>query len=311
MGEKLASILMYIFNFRSRNRRKTMKLRDSVDSYYSSTTEELLDRLEIGKSLSDLILGKVEIPYHYGSYNSTDTDWHPHPPVLIPIFLDESEWISAILKHFFLNRKETIVRYYIESGNIVEIARNEKQFITQVVLDAIMLKDGLDSTIIEFCDKVQFTQYKEVDHFAEQYGNICEDYNKLVNITTNTPLDYLRTLEQYDGDFPSSNDLFNTKQVYDACSFEIANPKYLEGIIDLPEWLKEDANQVDLFNKYIADNKLKEAWLTLNSTGWELGDVRKALNVLKTKTDDRLFHLVADRWISRFEGSRYSVDEMY
>ncbi|MDR2223276.1 MAG: hypothetical protein LBE34_11150 [Flavobacteriaceae bacterium] len=273
--------------------------------------EVLLEQLQISPALIDLVLERVEIPNNVGQYSSVDNYWYPHPPVLVPFFLDSGSYYRGVLKHFFCSRQVTFVDYSLEVGHFWEKARSSKQFITELILDIIMLEDGLSATIVDFFKQIDFKEYNEIDTFTLTYGNIPEYYDKLINFEVNTPLIYVKSIEQYDGDFPSTERLFNKAQVYNACSFEIANQMYLEDIVDLPDWLKPKVNQQELFKQYIIENKLKEAWLTLNSTGWELGNVREALCLLKTKTDDKLFHLVADRWINRFELSTWKIDDVY
>lgn len=255
--------------------------------------KEILRKLNISNELTDLIFGKIEIPNNFGDYGDVEEYWYPHPPVLIPIFLNDSLYYYGVLKHFFCDREQVFINYSLEAGYFSELARNDKQFITLIVLSAISIDEELTDEIVGFCNEVNFKKYNEIVEFYNEYGDDNENFNHLVYFFNKLPMK------------------FNKKQIYNACSFEIAKPEYLEGISDLPDWLKNDANQQELFDKYISQNKLKEAWLTLNSTGWKLGDVRKALIVLKTKTDDELFHLVADRWISRFENSTFKADSMY
>ena len=47
----------------------------------------------------------------------------------------------------------------------------------------------------------------------------------------------------------------------------------------------------------INNGDLNNAWLTLNCKGWQIKDVTKGLEFLKTKIKDELFHLVANNWI--------------
>ena len=48
-----------------------------------------------------------------------------------------------------------------------------------------------------------------------------------------------------------------------------------------------------LFDELLNKNDLKGPLLTLNSKRWQLDDVANALEKLKFKTSDNLFHLVA------------------
>ncbi|UTC66999.1 MULTISPECIES: hypothetical protein [unclassified Treponema] len=49
----------------------------------------------------------------------------------------------------------------------------------------------------------------------------------------------------------------------------------------------------------------------MNSKDWLLKDVAEALNLLKDKTDNELFHLIADNWIYGWEHSDCGEEEKY
>ena len=271
--------------------------------------QEIYTALNLDKKLIELANGQISIPY-LDNYRQPDEYWYPHPPVLIPLFLGYGASYYGISQHFFGERKTTFVEYAIEWGYMLEFARTPNQIYSQMVLDMNMLAEGLDDQILAFCAEIDFKKFKDVDSFAYQYGNIMEDYDKLIHLQEGTPLTYIKALKNYKGDYPSSEKLFNADQLQACCSFEIANPQFLEERTDLPEWLKPLVPQRELFNTYIENKDLKSAWLTLNSTGWSLADVAEGLTVLKSMTDNPLFQLVADNWIAGWSNSEFKTGSL-
>ncbi|MBB5623885.1 hypothetical protein HDE69_004973 [Pedobacter cryoconitis] len=268
--------------------------------------QEIYTALNLKNSLIELSNGNISIPY-LDTYNKPDKYWYPHPPVLIPLFLGHGAFYYGVLKHFFIERDKTFVEYSLEWGYMLEFARNTDQIYSQMVLDMDMVSEGLDDKILAFCKEIGFDDSSDVDSFADDYGNIIDDYDKLINLVNDTPLTYVKNLSDYTGDYPSSEKLFNLDRIQDSCSFEIVDQSFTQNISNLPEWLKKGVSQKVLFDKYVANKDLKSAWLTLNSTGWKLTEAAKGLEVLKSLTDDNLFHLVADNWIDGFENSEFTA----
>lgn len=269
--------------------------------------QEIFKRLNLNDYLLEMVKGDIVIPY-LDRFNNPMGDWYPHPPVLVPVFLGYGPSYYGLLNHFFFNRENVFVEYSSEQGYMLEYARNTDQFFALMVLDMDMIAEGIDDKILKFCADVNFKEFNQVDEFADSYGNIIDNYDKLVHFTNNTPLTYVRNLDLYNGDYPSSEKLFDPEQIFNCCTFEIASINYLDGIHNLPGWFKKEIPQNELFNIYIKDNDLKSAWLTLNSTGWKLKDVAAGLNTLMMKTGDPLFHLVAINWIEGFQRSKNIPD---
>ncbi|WDF54382.1 hypothetical protein [Mucilaginibacter sp. KACC 22063] len=267
--------------------------------------EKLLNLLNFDDAFQNLVRGEINIPYNNGEYNNLDNYWYPHPPALIPLFVGHGASYYGVLNHFFFKRSRTFVEYVLENGYFSEKQRNEKQFITKLILEQIMLKEELTAETQNFAQNCNYTNSKDVLAFAENYGDDPEQFDKLVFFKDDLPLYYCDNLEQYQGDFPSSCEIFNPKQITNSCSFEIAAKSFLKGLVNLPLWLETGADQQKLFEGYLANDDLKSAWLTLNSTGWFLIDVAKGLEKLKLKTQDRLFHLVADNWIEGWRRSTF------
>ena len=272
--------------------------------------ENIITKLGLTKNLKDLIFNKIHIPI-LNEYNCISNYWYPHPPCLIPLFQGLGASYKGIVHHFFCNRKNTLVASYLENAYMSEIARNENQLFTLLILKMIVTKDDLSNEIINFSNEINFNKLKEVDEFSNKYGDDPKHFNELIYYDKNTPLIYIKDISLYDGDYPSSLTILNHYVINDACKFEISDDKLLADVKELPIWLEDQNNKKELFMQFISKNKLKEAWLTLNSKGWLLKDVAESLNILKNKSNDSLLHMVADNWINNWEKSKLMSNSQY
>jgi hypothetical protein len=262
-----------------------------------------IDRIGIiDSSVKKLIKHEIKIPY-LDHYNSLSDYWYPHPPCFIPLFLGYGASYKGLIHHFFCDRKDTFAEYSIENGFITEIARSSKQWITLIVLEMIMLKEGLNKDIINFCQQIVYSDYEAVDEFTLDYGDDPKEFKNLVHLQENTPSKYTLDVSEYNGDFPSTLSAINPAQIENGSIFEIAVPEKLGEINNLPLWLNNAEDKPTLFDDYLNKNMLKEAWFTLNSKGWKLKDVATALEGLVLKTDNELFHIVAKNWINQWKKS--------
>ena len=232
-----------------------------------NNTEKIIDHLDLDINLKKLILNKISIPI-VDDYNSVKSYWYPHPPCLIPLFLGYGASYKGVLHHFFSNRKDTFVEYYLEHGYISEIARNHNQLFTLLLLKMILIKDELTDEIVNFSNKINYTYLNEVDSFALEYGDDPKDFDKLIFFDKEMPFKNLREGSKYDGDYPSSLSALNNIQLQNSASFEISDMGLLKSVSNIPNWLNPMSSKKALFDQYIEENNLKEAWLTLNSKGW-------------------------------------------
>jgi len=268
--------------------------------------DEIITRLNIDSRIQKLMNKEVKIPAYLDDFNSLSDYWYPHPPCLIPLFLGFGASYKGVINHFFCNRKNTYVEYFLEHGHISEIAINADQFITLMVLRMIITKDELTEEIISFCKQLDYKEYEEVEQFVFDYGDDPEEFNNLVFFEQSRPFKYLKSLNDYNGDFPSSIYILNNSEIIQKSSvFEIAVTEKLSELQDLPPWLKNNTDKKALFNEYISNNQLKEAWFSLNAKGWLLKDVADALEKLKVQAKDDLFNLVADNWINGWRRSTF------
>ncbi|WP_345949724.1 hypothetical protein ABDD95_23020 [Mucilaginibacter sp. PAMB04274] len=260
--------------------------------------------LTIDSRIQKLITKEIELPAYLDGFNAIDGHWYPHPPCLVPLFLGHGASYKGIVKHFFCDRKETYAEYILEHGHLSEIARDTDQFITSIVLQMIMTKDGLTHDIVRFCEQVDYKYALEVDEFTVEYGDDPKEFGHLPYFDQNMPFKYLRTLSEYNGDFPSSIYTLNSPDIIQNSSlYEIADEGMLSTIMDLPTWLLSTGDKNAQFYDYLNRGQFKEAWFTLNSKGWELKDLAVALNELKKKSVNRELEQLADDWISKWQNS--------
>jgi len=266
--------------------------------------KQIFQKLGISDDLQKLIFGDIKVPILV-EYRSIYQYWHPHPPCLIPMFLDNGEAYQGILHHFFCNRKTTFVKWSFETDYFSEIARNENQLFTIMVLNMIINDEGITKRIIDFCKSINFEKYPEIDEYALNHGDNLDNPTDLIYYNEHTPFIYIKDYKVYDGDFPSSLTTINPKEIFNSSSYELPERRLESNEIDeISEWLKNDTDKKNLFDQFVDNNQLKEAWFTLNSKDWYLKDVANALESLKEKTSDTLFHLVANNWLERWNEAK-------
>mgnify|MGYP000654154380 CR=1 FL=1 len=268
--------------------------------------EAILTNLNIDKRIIRLCRGDIDIPYISSSYNQVTDYWYSHPPALIPLFIREGASYYGLLKHWFTNRKPTYIKYDLEWKYMLEYARNPDQLITLMILNMDMVAEEITEEILKFAQEIGYPNPQDIDDFAEEYGDNPLHIEKLKFLKDDTPLIYVNNLNDYTGEYPSSERLFNAKALPNSCSYEIADVNYISGLENTPEWLNPHSNKKELFGSYINENELGKAWLTLNSTGWKLNDVAVALRQLVDLSNDATFHLVAKNWIGGWEKSTFS-----
>jgi hypothetical protein len=240
------------------------------------------------------------------------------PPAFIPTMDSYEAGLDqkGIIKHWFTNREIIYTTVYIEMCTYyLEEARTFETFMTRVFLDWIMIEEEITQDMEKLAEIVNYNRLEEIYEFTEKYGDNPDKitqlkyFNRLsVSLPNITPFEYVQSLPHYTGDFPTSSKGFvNIKGIETATTFEIqdAAKPIVERLDNLPEWLKKDANQKYLFDKYIEKNELDKAWLTLNSTGWKLTDVANGLELLTTKTDEKGFDAMVEYWMHNWKNSYF------
>lgn len=246
----------------------------------------------------------------------------PLPPAFIPIMDSHEAGLDkkGIIKHWFQDRETIYTTIYIEwCSTYEEEARTFETFITKVLFDWIMIQEEITPDIKEFSELMQYDEIDNVYNFFQKYQDLpclyakkLQYFNRLRSFKPSiTPIEYMESISDYTGNFPTSSKGFvNIDGIDTATTFEIqdAAKPIVERLENLPEWLKRDANQKYLFDKYIDTQEFDKAWLTLNSTGWKLVDVADALELLTTKTDEKGFDLMVENWMQNWKNSFFYKD---
>lgn len=271
------------------------------------TLKKIAHHLGLSDTFIKIVSGEVETPDTKSYYENLSVFWYQHPPCFIPLFVGYGASYKGLVHHFFCGRKTTFAEYILELGYFYEIARNEKQLITLMILAMISIEDEITDEIRKFCKEINYSDddLNEVYDYYEEYGDDLKHVEELGYFVDELPFKYIENIDDYNGDFPSSIYTINKTQIKNACQFEFSSiDRLIElgmNIDSIPDWLKDNTNKKALFKQYLVENKLKEAWFTLNSKDWYLKDVAEALELFKQKTNDTLFHLVADNWIERWK----------
>ncbi|WP_438422967.1 hypothetical protein [Aquimarina macrocephali] len=264
---------------------------------------KFIENLNVSESFKKLLLGNVYIPYIADGYEKVN-EKEPvffFPPMLIPLFVDYSltKYKGLITHPLSNNRTSTFISYNIEDDNILEIARNENQFLTLMVLEMNMIIEGLDDKINSFCDEINYSFANEIDFYADKYGNDSIFFNKLIFLEDDLPLSYCKSIDQYKGDYPSSKDLINQKVVYSASSYEIHNNQ-LSFLKEQPSWFKTNVSLEKLFVNFLEAGEFESAWFTLNCRGWDIEKLAMSLEKLTIKVNNPTLNLISDNWLKNY-----------
>lgn len=260
----------------------------------------VLRALQADPAMIQLAEGLI-IPLIGDRYKLHNEYFYPFPPALLPIFEDNGgPVLRGILRHWFVQRDTVYVEFLIEAGMFLETGRNAKQVLADMILQMDMVKEALTPEIIAFAEAVGFDNPQAIDEFAEEFGDDPAKFHKMPIFADDLPLSYAPDLSAYKGDFPSSESLLNRAQIQKACAFEVA-ADYEQ---DWPEWLNRKSDKKIVFAKYLSNNELDKAWLTLNSRGWTIADAIIALEQLRKHEQDPVFQLMVDNWIKGWEDAK-------
>lgn len=271
--------------------------------------KEILEQLKLDKQVIQIFEQKIDVAELNSSYSPADY-WYPHPPCFIPVFIGYGVQYKGVIKHWFCKRKEVFAQYLVESQYLLEIGRNSKQIFIQIIYELIELEGDLSDEILQIGEKLDLNENelnRILDFLFKNGGALIPPFGELDNFGMNIPLTYVPNLSDYNGDFPSSEKLLVKDNLENACGFEIADRASLQDNGTVPIWLISDADdKKEMFNEFYSQGKLKEAWLTLNSPGWEFEDVAKYLKQIADSANDNLFYKIAENWIAGWKASDFT-----
>jgi len=265
--------------------------------------EDIIDYVGIDPSLKKILKGLVDIPYITDSYKVYSERSFYYPPMLVPLFVDYSwPYILGFIVHpFSKERTLTYIGYDLEENKFLEKARTLNQLYTLMILEMDMITESITPEILEFCSKIGYTNCGRVDLFAEEFGDIPSNFNKLPYFNKNTPLSYVDSLDVYDGNFVSSEKFLNIDMLYNSSSYEIYREEWLNKI-EVPNWLNTSVNKETLAEKYISERDFNSAWFTINNEELTSHQVERYLKqIISLNQDNELLKLMANHW---FENSK-------
>lgn len=291
--------------------------------------KEILNQLGSDPRITSISLG-VTKPFdkyssweYYGTTTESDKSDFPFPPLFIPIIIDYNSTPVAqgFIKHWFCNRP--LIYGYIDFGNgfqIGESARNADQFIKAILFEqfvnqynSVMTDEFLNLANELKISKEDLSIFNEVSE-RETHNTECF----LPTFIKNPPLNCIYNEYEYNGSYPSNENIIIEGNIDCACFFEIfqkewigynaqkkgfflfrKEPKY-KPIEHIPEWLKPDIEKKELFEYYMVKKEYNKAWLTINGPGFNPNEVGERLQRLKKVSTENAFHLWADFWCSKY-----------
>lgn len=175
--------------------------------------QQILSDLCIDHRLIKLVRQEIEIPYIGDGYNSANDYWYGHPPALIPLFLGQGASYIGLLNHWCVDRKRTLVEYELEWGYMLERARTADQLFMLMMFDMVMIAEEVNEKIIEFAENIGHLDPFIVDDFASKFGDNPRQIRHLISLNKDTPLTYLEELQNYTGDYPTSERILNPNAI--------------------------------------------------------------------------------------------------
>lgn len=232
----------------------------------------------------DLIAGRLKTTDNFEPVEDF-TNW---PPALIPIACKGIQ-VLGYWKHWFGEQPGTYVHYDPETEEVTEIARMPRQFIAHILAEHFEYEDGKTDEAQTFADRVG---YVGIDKLCEESEDGLEEVS---DFQEQTPLDVLDKddLEDYDGHFPSGNFEAAYSWWQHATEFEGTDAMAWPDEIPKPQWLATKETPA-LFQNYLDNGQLYEAWLSLHCGVWSYQQARKALKQLTLKTRDPSLELLCE-----------------
>lgn len=259
--------------------------------------DSLIRALGLPSTVADCAAGRIRLPL--GAMRSP-AEWYGFPPVLIPIWSDGSgpNYIG-VWKHWFTDRPLSFVKMYVGSGRTsIEIARTPEQLFCYMAMATIVVDDGVEPELADFCKAVGIRNLAEIDKVSLETGDDPSGLTALSPFATSVPRASTSDPRHYTGAFPTSE--FSERQWWlDACSFEVPDDVLATWpeAIDRPRWLVP-GDKASLFQQLVDAGRLHEAWLSLNSAGWSFSDARSAITELDRVANDDHFSLLARAWLA-------------
>lgn len=266
----------------------------------------------------DVLLEEFGVPnwlrkYRLGSYLKETfligqpAEYYSCPPALIPITSNGSlPKYEGIWMRWFCDEPDDIRRYVCAGPEdqflLEEVALDDEQFANWLLVRALVYTDGCDEAeeIATFSKAAGISgrQFAEIDAHTIEFGDDPEKLDKLAAYTGRVPIGIGARRAA-----PSAISLsgLSDDNPNDVAYFELSEhgrSGLRNGASQPPPWLVANAPLNEVFGEYLKSGRLKEAWLTLNSTGWSIGEARSAALALARAADEPLFTLHMRAWVA-------------
>ena len=159
-------------------------------------------------SLAHLLLnGQIQPP---SLIYKSPFECYGFPPALLPFWSDgSSPSYIGFWKHWFSNRKVSIVNFYVEEGRAYEIARNLDQFPWTELLRIYDVAE-LAANSKKFANEFGIQDISPLDKITDDTGDLPEGLLRLQAFSQDAPLQCFPDSKDYLGDFPNENTIAMT-----------------------------------------------------------------------------------------------------
>jgi len=215
------------------------------------------------------------------------------PPALIPLWLEEfaEPTFVGVWKHWFTpGRSPTFVQVDLGNGSwVTEHARTFEQLILKLIGPNEDPDEGLGAA---------------ERRLAKRFG-IDEDDLPELDIMEHPAfeVDYPIWLEAdgtgYTGDFPFAKMPMTGERLRRSCGLELlCEIDRISILPDAPPWFRK-TGQAEVFDSLLAAGDQSGAWMSLNSPGWDIEAMRRAVARLADSANDPEFRRLADAWLAQ------------
>lgn len=221
------------------------------------------------------------------------------PPALIPLWSESGPRYTGLWLHWFPRREPTYVQLSLDSGRVEEIARNYDQFAFVVVLQAIMLDEGVTPHVVELAGRLGLTaDLSAIDELTLRSGDDPAALLSVPLFADNPPAVCRPELLAYHGDFILPNATPDLTRLRRVSRYELPE-RYPSSSVD-PSWFRDPQGA---FEASVKAEAWSDAWLALCSSGWTYGAAARAMRRLVVAVpEDVGFADLASTWLAACEG---------
>lgn len=257
---------------------------------------ELLQIAGGSRPLLDLVSDSTVLPFEA---LDVPTTWYNSPPAFVPIWSNGSSGASyGLWTHDVAGTYTCYVVYDMEAAHAKEISRTNDQFLTYIVIKALTESDSITDEVRKLARLLDIHNLDEIDEHTRQHGDDERCLSKLGVFATDTPACAVTEGLIYNGAFPLSGKEPSVSELDQYLYAELGNERIFQiPQVRLPKRFLRSTNKQGLFYREVDEGKFDEAWRTLNSPGWSVGDAALALSVLaRRRPEVKLLAALHDAW---------------